>query len=75
MYSEDHEPPHIHVLHASETIKIDFKGKILIGYLQPNLLKILKKWIIQHKEELEMNWNLVREGKKIIKIQPWSKNE
>jgi hypothetical protein len=55
MYFWDHEDPHIHVKSREGFCKINFNGEITKGYLPANKLRIVKQWIIQHKDELEHN--------------------
>jgi len=75
MYSGDHDPPHLHILHSGKVSRISLEGEIIENYLPARKLKILKKWMEQHKEELDSNWERRKSGRKIIKIKPWSKNE
>jgi len=75
MYSDDHDPPHIHIIYSGKVSRISLEGEIIESYLPPGKLKILRKWMERHKEELNLNWERRKSGKKIIKIKPWNKNE
>ena len=69
----EHNPPHIHVLYSGSTSRIDFSGNVIEGYLQLNKLRILKEWILLHRQELEENWTLVKSKQLPKTIKPWSK--
>ena len=73
MYYLDHEDPHIHIM-SPETIgfcKVDFNGNILQGNLPKNKLRIIRKWISMHEEELEYNWKISRDHINPERIEPW----
>ncbi|MDR3627430.1 MAG: DUF4160 domain-containing protein [Ignavibacteriaceae bacterium] len=71
MYFLDHEDPHIHVKSPEGFCKINFNGEIMKGYLPANKLRIVKQWIIQHKDELEHNWEISRDHIEPERIKPW----
>jgi len=54
MYYLDHEDPHIHVMspEVNGICKINFEGIVLKGTLPINKLRVLRKWIRMHKQEL-----------------------
>lgn len=71
MYYEDHNPPHFHAMYGEfkATIKIaDFA--VLEGYLPPKALGLVAEWANKFKKELQKNWKLSMENKKIEKIAP-----
>ena len=73
MFYQDHEIKHIHVYSAGRFSKIDFNGKVIKGYLPPNKLNIISKWIELHKKELENNWIKIRNKEFPERIEPWKK--
>lgn len=42
----------------------------MAGKLPPHAMKLVKEWMKDHKVELEENWNLAEEHKKLKKIDP-----
>lgn len=42
MYSDDHEPAHIHVIHSGKISRIGLEGEAIENYLPPNKLRYLK---------------------------------
>ena len=67
----DHEPPHVHILDSGAKSKVDFEGNVLSGFIPENKLKILSRWLLQHRSELDMNWIKVVNDEKPERIEPW----
>ena len=70
MYYDDHNPPHIHALYGDNTASYDFDGQVIDGALPNKQNKLVLAWIEIHREELEANWKLARDGEQIFKIEP-----
>ena len=73
MYRESagkHSKPHIHVKYAEFSVILTFDGEVLEGSLPPSKMKLILAWIELHRDELEMNWELISEGHAIFKIDP-----
>ncbi len=70
MYYDDHNPPHIHALYGDDEACYDFNGQVIDGKLPNKQEKLVLAWIEIHKEELEANWKLARDGEQIFKIEP-----
>ena len=49
MYSGDHDPPHLHILHSGKVSRISLEGEIIENYLPANSIK--KNWTQIGKEE------------------------
>jgi len=45
-------------------------GEVLAGSLPERQLKLVQAWMIIHKEELTMNWQLAVEGNEPFRIAP-----
>jgi hypothetical protein len=71
MYWRDHMLPHINIHHGEYWCNLDFKGNILSGSLPKSKLRILRKWIALHQDELKKNWELVKQLKHPERIQSW----
>lgn len=53
----EHNPPHLHAMYGGTKGAIDIQtGKTLDGNLSKAMVKIVKMWIAQHKEELLEMW-------------------
>ncbi len=74
-YSDDHDPPHLHVMYAGQESIIELSGALRKNNLPPGKLKILRQWMNKHKDELFLNWERRNAGKRILKIKPWSKDD
>lgn len=55
---KEHNPSHIHAYYGENNAIISIQnGKIIEGSLPINALKLVKKWVKIHREELEIMWN------------------
>lgn len=70
MYYDDHNPPHIHAIYGENEACYDFNGQTIDGKLPNKQDKLVVAWIEIHKDELEANWKLARDGEQIFKIEP-----
>ena len=69
----DHNPPHFHVEYAEKKATIDIeKLTILEGSLPRRALNLVLDWAELHQDELRKNWELCRQHKQPIHIQPLS---
>ncbi|MEA1916200.1 MAG: DUF4160 domain-containing protein [Campylobacterota bacterium] len=70
MYHDDHPPAHIHVEYQGYVafMNID-NGKIEKGNLPPKASKIVREWILTHKDELKKDWELAQNFEPLEKIQ------
>lgn len=44
--------------------------QILEGYLPPRVYGLVVEWSLKHKDELINNWELLKEGQPVNKIDP-----
>jgi hypothetical protein len=71
MYYRDHAPPHFHAIYAEHEAEIDIaSAAVLDGYLPRRARSLVEEWTINHRQELEQNWNLARLGQALIRIDP-----
>lgn len=55
---KEHEPPHIHVLYGEYSGEIDIQnGEMMEGDLPPRAYRLVKEWLVTHKNELLEMWN------------------
>ena len=71
MFYDEHNPPHFHAEYSGNKAVFDFEGNVLKGSLSSRTAtKLIREWIDLHVSELEEDWKLARESKKIKKIEP-----
>jgi hypothetical protein len=70
MFYNDHNPPHFHVEYGEFKAVINFKDEIVHGYMPNRALKLVFEWMELHKDELNTNWALAREGNPLNQIEP-----
>lgn len=71
MFFDEHNPPHFHAVYgdAKASIRIeDFA--VLEGQLPPKAYGLVAEWASLHRKELLNNWELARQGKSILAIEP-----
>ena len=57
-FSNEHNPPHIHVIYGESVGVINIlNGKMIQGDLPSRALKIIEEWTILHSGELLEMWN------------------
>ena len=63
--------PHFHAHYGGNEGKVSVRdGKLIAGKLPLRAMKLVKEWVNGHKKELEDNWKLAEEHKKLKKIEP-----
>ena len=63
--SNEHNPPHIHAIYNKNVAVIDIQTlNVIDGYLPNRALKLVKEWLLIHKEEIKNIW-LTQKFKKI----------
>jgi hypothetical protein len=71
MYANEHRPPHLHARYAGEIAKINlYTAEVMLGRLPRTHLKLVRKWIDLHREELLSNWDLLEQQLNPIKVEP-----
>ncbi len=59
-----------HALYGDNEIVAAIDGTILEGFFPNKQLKLLLAWIAIHEDELQANWELLRNGEGYFKIEP-----
>lgn len=73
MYSglREHPPPHFHARHGTHEAVFDIAtGKMMEGSLPVSAVRLIQKWCILHRVELEENWRLARGQRMLNQIKP-----
>ena len=70
MRFKDHNPPHFHASYQGHVGMFDFDGNLLEGNMPGKQLKLIAAWCALHKEDLEANWSLAKDGEKLFNIEP-----
>ncbi|HYP56581.1 MAG TPA: DUF4160 domain-containing protein [Solirubrobacterales bacterium] len=71
MYYGDHPPPHFHARYGGEAAKVAIRsGLIVAGHLPVPVLRLVRKWVDDHRTELEENWERVANDEKPKPVEP-----
>ena len=71
MFYNDHPPPHFHVRYGRQRAVVDIATlSVLEGTLSPRVLGLVVEWAAQHRDELEVNWELARQHAPLNRIAP-----
>jgi len=71
MFYNDHPPPHFHVRYGRQRAIVDIAAlSVLEGSLTPRVLGLVVEWAAQHRDELEVNWELARRHAPLNRIDP-----
>ena len=69
LYYQDHAPPHFHAIYGEHEATISISsGRVLDGRLPRRALGLVRTWTGLHREELERDWNLARQGQPLRPI-------
>jgi len=71
MVYREHEPPHFHAEHQGQHAKFDSAGALLAGQIQSKTaMRLIRRWAVLHRAELEKNWAAMKQSKPLEKIPP-----
>jgi len=70
MYHNEHGPPHFHARYAGAKAALTFDGVVQQGMLPPRVLRMVREWTAQHREELHTNWDRARRHQDLERIPP-----
>jgi len=70
MYHDDHAPPHFHVHEGDLQAAFTFTGELLHGRASIRARRLVREWARLHGRELELNWELARRRKPLVRIAP-----
>lgn len=65
-----HQIPHFHARCGGHKASFDFAGKLIVGKLPRRQLRLVQAWAKLHREELQVNWELVAARKSPRTIAP-----
>ena len=71
MYFADHPPPHFHAEYGEQEALITIDGvEVFGGGLPARALGLVKEWVEMHRDELNQDWELARQGQPLNRIDP-----
>ena len=71
MYYKEHNPPHFHAKYGDYRAIFSINElRILEGNMPNRVVSYILEWAFLHRSELEENWELSKENKKLNKIKP-----
>lgn len=71
MFYNEHNPPHFHVYYNEFKAEIAIQTlEIIAGELPNRVYKLAIEWAIEHREELMLDWDLMRNDKAPTPIKP-----
>lgn len=66
----EHMPPHFHARYAGQHAAVLLSGHVLAGSLPPRATTLVRDWAIQHRAELEADWELAQQRLPLVPIAP-----
>lgn len=70
-YFNDHNPPHFHAKYGEDEAVISINDlSILEGSISARAFALISEWVNLHKNELEKNWELVKNFQAPKQIEP-----
>ncbi len=71
MFYKDHEPAHFHAEYQGQQGKFGFDGIQMVGNVQSGTaLRLIAEWAAAHRAELERNWEMMKAGRPLERIEP-----
>ena len=71
MFYREHGVPHFHAEYQGQQATFTFDGRVLAGALRSRTaLRLIGEWATSHREELEANWNHMKLGEPLERIEP-----
>lgn len=71
MFYYDHGPAHFHAEYQGEHGKFDLDGRMVAGTIRSRAaLRRIREWASLHRVELSANWDNVRRGVSLDRIEP-----
>lgn len=71
MWFREHNPPHFHAVHGEfdASFRIDDLS-VFAGELPHSLSRLVRRWALRYKLQLEENWQRAREELDLLPIPP-----
>ena len=71
MFYREHGPAHFHAEYQGQQATFDFDGEMLAGNIQSKTARrLIGEWATSHRPNLEANWENVRVGRPLERIEP-----
>jgi hypothetical protein len=71
MYYQEHDPPHFHAEHRGDRATFTFGGEVIAGEIRSRQARRrIQRWATLHRRELDANWEAVRAGRPLERIEP-----
>ena len=70
MYHDDHQPPHFHARYAGKEIQVGIGDGRVVGDFPRRAKALVLEWWSLHRDELELNWQLLSKGQEPQRIAP-----
>jgi hypothetical protein len=68
---KQHHAPHIHAEHQNQqAVYLIETGERISGDMPPNKEKLIQAWMLIHKEDLLIDWDLAVKGEEPFRIDP-----
>jgi hypothetical protein len=62
MFHRDHVPAHVHAKYQGYEAQVRIAdGEVHRGHLPPTARRLVKRWVLRYKTELEANWKRGRQ--------------
>ncbi|HYS49689.1 MAG TPA: DUF4160 domain-containing protein [Xanthobacteraceae bacterium] len=69
MYYRDHDPPHVHVYYQGYKALFAIEdARIIRGRFPPTATLIMRRWIVQRREPLLLNWKRLKRHEPLDRI-------
>jgi hypothetical protein len=71
MYYREHGVPHFHARYGEHKASMSIDPpEILGGFLPMQALRLIRRWVALHREELLENWNRAQRKEALERIEP-----
>ncbi len=71
MYFDDHPPPHFHARYGEHEAQVAIAtGELLNGSLPRRAHALVIEWATLHRDELSDDWELARQERPLVTIDP-----
>ena len=70
MNYNDHNPPHFHARYQDQEVIVEIETGLVEGRMSKRALRMVFEWLDLHQVELMNNWELARQRKALLEIQP-----
>jgi len=71
MFYKEHKPAHFHAEYQAQQGKFDLDGNMIVGNIQSRTaLRLIWEWASLHRRELEVNWENMKAGRPLDRIEP-----